>query len=58
MTLKSDAKFEEKLTIGCRNDIRNFGNLEIFILMCYFYRKYTMFERLKYRGVMCHNTEE
>ena len=27
MTLKSDAKFEEKLTCGLENDIRNFGNL-------------------------------
>ena len=26
MTLKSDAKFEEKLTLGCKNDIRNFVN--------------------------------
>ena len=26
MTLKSDAKFEEKLTVGSRNDIRNLVN--------------------------------
>ena len=26
MTLKCDAKFEEKLTLGCKNDIRNFVN--------------------------------
>ena len=65
MTLKNDAKFEEKLTLGCKNDLGNLSilmwavtSLEICILMCYFYQKYTMFEPLKYRGVMCHNTEE
>ena len=26
MTLKSDAKFEEKLTLGSKNDMRNFVN--------------------------------
>ena len=26
MTLKSDAKFEEKLTCGLKNDMRNLGN--------------------------------
>ena len=26
MTLKSDAKFEEKLTLGSRNDMRNSVN--------------------------------
>ena len=27
MTLKSDAIFEEKLTLGSKNDMRNFVNL-------------------------------
>ena len=27
MTLKSDAKFEEKLTLGFKNDMRNLVNL-------------------------------
>ena len=27
MTLKNDAKFEEKLTLGCKNDMRNLVNL-------------------------------
>ena len=27
MTLKSDAKFEEKLTCAFKNDMRNLGNL-------------------------------
>ena len=26
MTLKSDAKFEEKLTLDSKNDVRNLGN--------------------------------
>ena len=26
MTLKSDAKFEEKLTLGSKTDMRNLGN--------------------------------
>ena len=26
MTWKSDAKFEEKLTLGSKNDMRNLGN--------------------------------
>ena len=26
MALKSDAKFEEKLTLGSKNDMRNFVN--------------------------------
>ena len=29
MTLKSDAKFEEKLTPGCKNDIRNLWNFNV-----------------------------
>ena len=29
MTLKSDEKFEEKLTLGCKNDIRKFFNFNV-----------------------------
>ena len=29
MTLKSDAKFEEKLTLGSKNDMRNFVNFDV-----------------------------
>ena len=65
MTLKSDAKFEEKLTLGSKNDMKylvNFstgsGKSEISTLLCYFCRKCIMFEPKRYRGVMCHNTEE
>ena len=65
MKLKSDAKFEEKLTLGSKNDMRNFvkfnagsGKSENLHLMCYFCRKYIMFEPKKHRGVICHNTEK
>ena len=34
------------------------ASLEICTLMCYFCRKYIIFESKKYRGVMCDNTEE
>ena len=34
------------------------ANLKICTLMCYFCRKYIMFEPKEYRGVMCYNTEE
>ena len=65
MTLKSDAKFEEKVTLGSKNGMRNLvnynassgksENLYFDVLLC---RKYVMFEPKKYREVMCHNTEE
>ena len=29
MTLKSDVKFEEKLTLGSKNDMRNLVNLNV-----------------------------
>ena len=29
MTLKSDAKFEEKLTLGLKNDMRNLVNFNV-----------------------------
>ena len=52
MTLKSDAKFEEKLTLASKNDMRNWANfimqavasVEIFTLTGYFCRVYVMFE--------------
>ena len=44
LTLKSDAKFEEKLTLDSKNHMRNLvifnastvASLKIYILMCYF----------------------
>ena len=63
MTVKSDAKFEEKLTLGSRNDMRNWVNLIMqavaslknFTLIGYFCRKYVMIELKKYRGCVVKN---
>ena len=66
MTLKIDAKFEEKLTRGFKNDIRNLVNFsvssrksenlnfDVLLLskVCYVWGK------KNYRRVMCHNIEE
>ena len=40
------------------NLLRTVASLKICTLVCYFCRKYIIFEPKKYRGVMCHNTEE
>ena len=65
MTLKSDAKFKEKVTCGFKYDMRNLVNFhpttqksKIFFSMSYFYRKYTRFELQKLRGVIFHDTEQ
>ena len=62
MTLKSDAKFEEKLTSGLENDVTNLANF------CQSTQKsqnwdfdgvlYPKYELKIYRGVMCHGNEE
>ena len=72
MTLKSDAKFEEKLTCGLENDMRNMADFhqefnkfwpehskvsKIFTLMGFFRAKYIFFE-LKNRGVIFHDIKE
>ena len=51
ITLKSDAKFEEKMTLASKNVMRNLVNFnessvksEIYTLMCEFCQKYIMFE--------------
>ena len=51
MTLKSDAKFEEKLTLGSKNGMRNLVNFhppfqksKNFTLIDYFFSKYMRFE--------------
>ena len=65
MTLKSDAKFEEKLNLGSKSDMRNLVNFhpttqksENFTLMGYFCPKYMRFELKKYRGVIFHDIEQ
>ena len=66
MTLKSDAKFEEILTLGSKNDMKNLvnfngssgksENLNFDVLLLSNF--YIIFEPWKYRGVMFHNYEE
>ena len=65
MTLKNDSKFEEKLTCGLKNDMRNLENftralksVKIGILMGFFHPKQKMYEFKIYGGVMCHDNEE
>ena len=65
MTLKSDAKFKEKLACGFKYDMRNLVNFhpttqksESFFSMGSFCPKYTRFDLQKYRGVIFHDTEQ
>ena len=65
MTLKSDAKFKEKLTCGFKYDMRYLVNFypttqksANFFSMGSFCPKYTRFELPKYRGVIFHDTEQ
>ena len=64
MTLESDAKFEEKLTCGFENNMRNLANfhpstwklgLKIGTFMGYFYPKLKIYELKIFRGVMYHD---
>ena len=65
MTLKSDAKFKEKLTCGSKYDMRNLMKFQPttekpknFTLMGYFCPKYIRFELKKYRGVIFLDIEQ
>ena len=61
MTLKGDAKFEEKLTCGLENGMRNMANFhqsKIGILMGSFNSKLKKYELKIHRGVICHDNEE
>ena len=65
MTLKSDAKFKQKLTCGFKYDMRNLVNFhpttqkpEDFFSMGSFYPKHRRFELQKYSGVIFHDTEQ
>ena len=64
MTLKSDAKFEEKLTLSSKNDMKNLVNFDLttqksknFASTGYFCPKYMRFELKDQRGVIFPNTE-
>ena len=64
MTLKNDAKFEEKL-IRCFKNGKNLvkldlgtGNSKKFPLICSFCTKYITFDLKKYRRVVFHDTKE
>ena len=65
MTLKSDATFEEKLTLGNKKDLSNLVNFhpttqksKDFTLIDYFCPKYMTFELKKYRGLIFHDFEK
>ena len=65
MTLKSDAKFEEKLALGSKNDMKNlvnfnassgkFGNLHFAVLLLPIAHKV---QPKKYRRIISHDTEK
>ena len=64
MILKSDAKFEEKLTLGSKKDMSNLMNFrstsqksENFTSMSCFYAKHISFELNKNRGVIFYDNE-
>ena len=65
MTMKSDAKFKEKLTCGMKHDMRNLVNFhpttlksKNFTWMGYFCPKYMRLDLKIYRGVIFHGTEQ
>ena len=65
LSLKSDAKFKEKLTCGFKCDMSNLVNFHLitlksenFFSMDSFCPKYTWFELQKYRAVISHDTEQ
>ena len=63
--MESDAKFEVKQTLGSKNDLKNLvnfngssGKSEDFHSDVLLFSKVYYVWAKKYRGVMCHNTEE
>ena len=65
MTLKSDAKFKEKLTCSFKFEMRNSVNFhsstqksENSTSLGYFCPKYMRFEQKKYRQVIFHKTDQ
>ena len=64
MTLKSDAKFKEKLTCAFKYDMRNWVNFHLSsqksencTMMGSFCPKHILFQLQNFRGIMCHDTE-
>ena len=66
MTLKSDSKFEEKLTLGSKNDMRNLVNFNAssgksenlhFDVVLLFSIAYKVLAK-KNRGIISYDTEE
>ena len=67
MALKSDAKFEEKLTLGSKNDIRNLLNFNVSsgkseklhfdVLLLTIAYKISAKKVKKYRRIISHKTE-
>ena len=65
MTLKSDAKFEAKPTLGSKNGMLNFvnfnvssgksENLQFDVLLC---QKHVKFRLKKYSGIISYDTED
>ena len=65
MATRSHAKFEQKLTLGSKNGMKNLVNFhpatqnsKNFTSVGYFCLKYMRFELIKYRGVIFHDTEQ
>ena len=65
MILESNAKFEEKITCGLENDMRNLVNFHQIARKSQnwdfdgsFYPKKPIFELKIYRGIMCHDHKE
>ena len=65
MTLKSDAKFKEKLTCCLANDMKNLANIHQSTRKCQnsnfdkiLLSKVEMNELKIYSGVICHDNEE
>ena len=64
MTLKSDAKFEEKLALGSKNDMMNLVNFNASsgksenLHLCYFCQYHIKFQLKKYRRIISHDTKK
>ena len=57
MTIKSDTKFEEKSTLGFKNDMKNLVNFHQTTQKSKGFT-FVRFELKKYRGVIFHDTEQ